>query len=193
TAQGLPADLAGKADEYLPLVEEAIASHDEDWTVSDETGFGWYICPRGTPLVYDGSDLPHNQYLALAVVQSHLYGATGNPLYQDRVRKMLGNFASDLHDNGSGGLWWPYWWLEGNFGRGYTLEDDISDFNPAMAGVLRIEDISHALFAVWAAIQGKQRGWVFTDTHLTKMANTFMDKVAICAADSADGLTTTAQ
>src|SRR5690606_40727977 len=37
------------------------------------------------------------------------------------------------------------------------------------------------------------RGWVFTDTHLTKMANTFMDKVAICAADSADGLPTTAQ
>jgi len=196
TVAGTPSlqtEFGTKAAEYLPLVEDAVAIHDADWREDTTAGTGWYVAERGAPIFMDGSELPHNQYLALGLTQTHLWRATGDPVYQQRVTKMLRNFHGDLVSNGSGGLVWPYWWSQGNFGHGYTKADDVSDYVPEHPAVATIEDISHAVIDVWAAVLGRQQGWVFTDTDLTALARTFVDRVAISAADSPDGMPTTAQ
>jgi len=176
---------------YADLVAEAVAVHDPDWRQSGH--FGWYAAPRGAPVLFDGSDLPHNQYLVLGAVQLHLHRATGDPTYLERARRMFTTFRCDLARNGDGGLVWPYWWSRGNFGRGYDQADDISDYQPAQRPVPAVEDTSHGVIELWAMLAGLRYGVVFRQRDLQAMAQTFVSRIAVSAAASPDGLPSTSQ
>lgn len=188
----LQAEFGAKASAYLTMVEDAIAVHDNEWRETS-AGLGWYIAERGAPVLFDGSDLPHNQHLALALTNINLYRATGTPIYADRAQKMLATFKSDLVATPDGSYVWSYWWSEGHFGTGYDQTDDFSDYNPAQSPVSTIEDTSHAVIELWTALAGLSQGWVFTSSDAAALAATFTDSVAISAVDSVDSIASTAQ
>lgn len=187
----LQGEFGDTAARYADLVAMAVAVHDADWREAGH--LGWYAAPRGAPVLFDGSDLPHNQYLVLATTQLHLHRVTGDPRYLDRARKMFTTFRCDLQPNGDGGLQWPYWWSRGNFGQGYDQGDDISDYQPAQRPVPSIEDTSHGVLELWAMLAGLRYGVVFGVRDLRAMAQTFVGRVAVPAAASPDGMPSTTQ
>lgn len=172
----LHATYGHKALEYLDAVESAVAVFDNQWR-QNSRGEGWYVAPRGAPILFDGSELPHNQYLVLAITQLHLFRATGRRMYRDRSRRMFTTFKNDLVKVGDR-YSWTYWWTKGTMGRGYTQADDISDYTPAQGPVRTIEDVSHGAIQVWAAVEAHRNGMVFTANDLVRFGRTFLTRIA---------------
>lgn len=167
---------ASKAAQYVEAVEEAIAVHDGEWRQNSD-GEGWYIWERGATVAFDGTEMPHNQFLALATTQLHLAAVTKDEKYRDRARRMLTTFRNDLRVQDASYIW-NYWWTKSAVFTGYSQTDDLSDFTPAFNGAKQIEDMSHGAVDVEAAVQGFRDGLVFTADDIRRLAATFTDNIA---------------
>lgn len=177
-----------KAEEYLLAVEAAVGVHDGEWREDPETGRGWLVWPKGSPVVFDGCELPHNQYLALGramIILSEIGSANRREMYRDRATKMARTFKSDLEETRRGGYRWPYFWSKGWAYRGWKAGDGVSEFQPAMVspsetGYQAVEDTSHAAIDIdFALLAWKHRLGVFDDRDIRKLAATLTKQIAI--------------
>ncbi|TDC01969.1 hypothetical protein E1267_30545 [Nonomuraea longispora] len=140
-----------KAQEYLEAAKAAAAVHDREWRQSDDGGHLSWV--KGTPLAYDGTEMPTNQFLALGLTYAEIAAATGDPAYADRVKRMARTFARELRANDKDAYHWPYWPSFGATYRGFSRDDDLSEFTPSGNGAQQIEDLSHgAIDAEFAAL-----------------------------------------
>ncbi|NED96792.1 hypothetical protein G1H11_15895 [Phytoactinopolyspora alkaliphila] len=162
-----------KAAKYLRAIRAAVACHDHEWRQNSE-GEGWYVWEKGTPLAFDGCEMPHNQFLALATAQAHLATLVDDGPYHDRAVRMLTAFRNDLEVRGNSYVW-KYWWTKGHVYNGYTQADDVSEWTPAYNGARQVEDGSHAAISVEAVLAGFRTGMVFDETDVRRMAATYTD------------------
>lgn len=171
-----------KAARYLHAVRAAVGAHDGEWRQNDQ-GEGWYIWEKGTPLAFDGCEMPHNQFLALATTQLHLSRLTGHRLYRDRAVRMLTTFRNDLAVQGNSYVW-HYWWTKGRVYAGYRQADDVSEWTPAYpSGARQMEDGSHGAVDVEAVLAASRLGLVFGDADVRRLAATYTDNLMYYAAD----------
>lgn len=165
-----------KTAKYLSAVRAAIAVHDHEWRQNDE-GEGWYIWEKGTPLAFDGCEMPHNQFLALATTQVHLAGLVDDGPYRDRAIRMLRTFSNDLTPQAASYIW-TYWWTKGRVYRGYRQADDVSEWTPAYPnGARQIEDGSHGAISVEAMLAGYRSGLAFNESDMQRVAATYTDNL----------------
>lgn len=179
-----------KAARYLTAVRAAVACHDREWRQNDE-GEGWYVWEKGTPLAFDGCEMPNNQFLALATTQLHLSAVTGHPPYRDRAVRMLTTFRNDLTVQGNSYVW-PYWWSKGHVYNGYRQADDVSEWTPAYPnGAKQIEDGSHGAVDVEALLAAYRLGLVFGEGDVRRIAATYTDNMMHYDADGVPHVWTT--
>lgn len=165
-----------KSATYLRAAREAIAVHDHEWRQND-LGEGWYIWEKGTPLAFDGCEMPHNQFLALATAQVHLTALVDDGPYRDRAVRMLTTFSNDLVPQAASYIW-HYWWTKGHVYRGFTQADDVSEWTPAYPnGARQIEDGSHGAISVEAMLAGYRLGLVFNEADMKRVAATYTDNL----------------
>lgn len=166
---------AAKAAKYLRAVRDAVACHDHEWRQNDH-GEGWYVWEKGTPLGFDGCEMPHNQFLALATAQVHLAALVDDGPYRERAQRMLTTFRNDLQLQGNSYVW-KYWWTKGHVYNGYTQADDVSEWTPAYNGARQVEDGSHGAISVEAMLAGYRLGLVFDETDMRRAAATYTDNL----------------
>lgn len=161
-----------KADEYTLAVEQAVAVHDFQWrTIGSDKGT--YFFPKGQPFPWDGMDLAHNQNHTMAMCLLHLWAVTQEPVYKDRVERLLRLFRSDLRLGSSGQYLWNYHWTQSWGYRGWTEADGVSENAPSFAGNRRPEDSHHAHHTIEFIGHAVRDGLVFTTSDLHKFAQTF--------------------
>jgi hypothetical protein len=176
-----------KADAYIVAIEEALAVSDEEWREDEKTGEGWYVWAKGSPAAFDGAELPHNQYLAIARTMIHLATVAPAPpnreKYKSRATKMARTFKNDLTLGENGAYTWPYFWSKGWGYKGWKESDGVSEYQPMMVhpkigGHKNIEDTSHAHLDVdFARLAFENDLGVFDETDLERFANTFTRNV----------------
>lgn len=180
---------AAKAAEYLPVVREAIAVHDEEWQESG--GEGYYQWTKGTPLPYDGVAQPVNQSTALGRTLAELASATGAEPYVSRAAKMARMFRNQLIDHADRTATWHYWPTFARIWEGYdqtgSPETDVSIYTPryrsSTGGARQIEDCSHGAISVDFAALAYESGIVFRYDDLVRLARTFTQNLATTDAD----------
>lgn len=170
-------DLRQKAEEYIGACEAALAVHDSEWREND-AGEGWYDFTRGMPVDFDGTELPANQFLAVARTMIHLAAVTGDQRYRDRAEKMARTYRNQLTLGVNDAYTWHYWPTWGHVYRGYTVADNISDFRLSYSGATQVEDISHGHIDVDFAVAAYRNQIVFDQTDMRRFANTFTRNVA---------------
>ncbi|GAB3447390.1 hypothetical protein [Actinophytocola sediminis] len=179
-----------KAARYLTAVRAAVACHNREWRQNDD-GEGWYVWEKGTPLAFDGCEMPHNQFLALATTQLHLSTLTGHRSYRDRAVRMLTTFRNDLAVKDASYVW-RYWWTKGHVYRGYRQADEVSAWTPAYPnGAKQMEDGSHGAVDVEAMLAANGLGLVFGETDVRRMAATYTDNLMHRDADGTPHVWTT--
>jgi hypothetical protein len=189
-----------KANAYVVAIEEALATSEEEWRQDEKTGEGWYIWAKGSPAAFDGAELPHNQYLAVARTMIHLAAVAPAPpnreKYMLRAKKMARTFKNDLTRGDNDAYTWPYFWSKSWGYRGWKESDGVSEYqpmmvHPKMGGHRSIEDTSHAHLDVdFARLSFENNLGVFDETDMKRFANTFTRNVL--TTNSSGGLTTVA-
>ncbi|WP_129669348.1 hypothetical protein [Phytoactinopolyspora endophytica] len=164
-----------KAAKYLRAVRDAVAVHDHEWRQNDQ-GEGWYVWEKGTPLAFDGCEMPHNQFLALATAQAYLAALVDDGPYREHAVRMLTTFRNDLQVQDDSYVW-KYWWTKGHVHNGYSQADDVSEWTPAYNGARQIEDGSHGAISIEAALAGYRLGLVFDETDMRRFAATYTDNL----------------
>lgn len=180
---------AAKAAEYLPVVRDAIAVHDEEWQESG--GEGYYQWTKGTPLPYDGIVQPVNQSTALGRTLLELARATGAEPYVSRATKMARMFHNQLIEHADRTFIWHYWPTFAKIWEGYdqtgSPETDLSIYTPryrsGSGGARQIEDTSHGAISVDFAALAYESGIVFRYDDLVRLARTFTQNLATYDAD----------
>ena len=178
-----------KAVEYLDAVEKAVAIFDDEWREDAKTGEGWLVWRRGAPVAFDGSDQPHNQYLALGTVMIHLSVVASTPQlrekYGDRATKIARTLKNDLKPTPAGGFSWTYFWSKGKAFNGWIAADNVSDFQPTYVyggrsdGHKSLEDSSHAHIDVTFARTAFENhlGGVFDEQDMRRFAATYTKQI----------------
>ncbi|TWE12012.1 hypothetical protein BKA23_0808 [Rudaeicoccus suwonensis] len=151
--RGMSSRYGADAARYARAAASAWLVHADEVTTDSR---GTYVkTPRGTPVRYDGADVPHNQALALARlglgVGAHL------PSARTSATKIFQTFAADVRQAGAG-LTWNYFWTKGVCYRGYSAATGISQYLPAMVGNHGPEDTSHGAIDVLAVLQALDAG-----------------------------------
>ena len=78
---------------------------------------------------------------------------------------------------------WTYFWTKGVAYKGWTLEDDVSEAQPALVwpkpgGVKLIEDTSHAVLDIdFVRLAYENNLGVFTESDMKRLARTFVTHV----------------
>lgn len=169
-----------KAHEYLAAAKAALAVHDDSWQ-ENGSGEGWFVILPEHPSAWAGSDLPHNQNLAIAKAYLHIADAGGGTEYYDRAEMLLRRFRNDLVSEDLPGANGPFNWYyahpDGLFFKGWTRAQLISKRIPYSPGYKAIEDVSHAMLDVAAAAFGAQHGLIFTTADMQRFAKTFNDRM----------------
>ena len=183
----LHARYKAKAEAYVEAVEQALAVSDDEWRADEKTGEGWYVWAKGSPAAFDGAELPHNQYLAVARTMLHLAAIAPDPAsrdtYKSRATKMSRTLKNDLTLGESGAYTWPYFWSKGWGYRGWKESDGVSEYQPTMVhpkvgGHKNIEDTSHAHLDVdFARLSFENELGVFDTIDMKRLANTFTRNV----------------
>jgi hypothetical protein len=185
-----------KADEYLDVVESAVAIHDREWRETSD-GRGYYFWERGTMVGFDGQAQPTNQMLALGRSVVELAAITGDPQHVHRATALAKMFKAELIDQETNGVTTSIWhyfptlsaaW-EG-YGKSGSPETDFSLHKPQYAeanGYKNFEDFSHGAIDVDFAALAHHHGFVFTNQDVRKLAATFTENLA---ATDADGVAT---
>ena len=164
------------ADRFLAACVAAVAVHDEDWRETP-AGEGFYVIPKGTPVRFDGAELPFNQALSLGRTLVELAALTGEEGYLRKVQAMARWLKGDLRVSAKGAYVWSYAWTRGSFHRGWTAEDGVSQYLPSHPGYRVAEDVDHGhidiAFAVGAyRVLGPASG--FTEADMQAFAATFV-------------------
>ena len=175
-----------KADEYLEAIEDAVAVHDFEWR-ENRDGEGWLYWTKGSPNMFDGCDQPHNQYLSLGRVMIQLAAVVKDPVrkatYLDRARKMATTFKNDLQRTDENTYRWTYFWTKGVAYKGWTLEDDVSEAQPALVwpkpgGVTMVEDTSHAVLDIdFVRLAYENNLGVFAESDMKRLPRTFVTSI----------------
>ncbi|MEO3793295.1 hypothetical protein ABGB14_24045 [Nonomuraea sp. B10E15] len=176
-----------KAAEYLEAAKAAAAVHDREWRQSDDGG-GHLAWVKGTPLGYDGTEMPTNQFLALGLTYAEIAAATGDPAYADRARRMARTFARELRTNDKDAYTWSYWPSFGVTYRGFSAADGISEFTPSGNGAKQIEDLSHGAIDVEFAALAFRHGLGFKGADMARFARSYSKNMA---TTDPDGVPTT--
>lgn len=179
-----PLTYRDKAEEYIAAAEAALGVHDHAWRDNSD-GEGWYVILPEHPSSWAGSDLPHNQNLAIAKAYLLLANATNDSAHRDRAEALLRRFKNDITKNDSPNtppddlppFRWSYTDPSGLFYRGWTREDHVSNRIPYSRGYKVLEDISHATLDIAAAATGTRNGLVFTAADMRRFARTFNEKI----------------
>lgn len=176
---------ADKADEYISAAEDALAIHDGTWRDNSQ-GEGWYVIPPEHPSVWAGSDMPHNQNLAMAKAYLQLADATGNSAYLDRSEMLYRRFKNDLTSEDLPGATTAFVWYynhpEGLFFNGWTRDDHISNRIPYSNGHKAIEDTSHSTIDIAAVVLAAKHGLIFNAGDMQRFARTFNEKIVSITA-----------
>ena len=166
-----------RAERYVDACQEAVGVHDAEWREND-AGEGWYVFEPDGPTMWDGTEMPANQFLALARTQLHLGALTRRSIYTDRARKMARTLKNQLSlDDGSAYSWhyWPTW---GSVYQGWSKDNSPSTYRLAYCCAQQIEDISHAHIDVDFAADAARERMVFDREDVNRLARTFLQNVA---------------
>ncbi|MFI7615392.1 hypothetical protein ACIBP6_29595 [Nonomuraea terrae] len=166
-----------KAEEYLQAVRDAAAAHDDEWRQTDD-GYGYFVWNKGTPLAYDGTEQPTNQFLALGQTYAEIYAATGDRFYGDRVRALARTFARELKPSPNDAYTWSYWPTFGHTYRGFTKSQEISEFTPSGNGARQIEDLSHGAIDVEFAVLAFRNQLGFNGADMVRLARAYTRNMA---------------
>lgn len=176
-----------KAVEYLAAAKAAAAVHDREWRQTDDGG-GHLAWVKGTPLGYDGTEMPTNQFLALGLTYAEIAAATGDPAYADRARRMARTFARELRTDEDDAYTWSYWPSFGLTYRGFSAADGVSEFTPSGGGARQIEDLSHGAIDAEFAALAFRHGLGFRGADMARFARTYSKNMA---TTDPDGVPTT--
>lgn len=166
-----------KAVEYLAAAKAAAAVHDREWRQTDDGG-GYLTWVKGTPLGYDGTEMPTNQFLALGLTYAEIAAATGDPVYADRTRRMARTLARELKTNEKGAYTWTYWPTFGVTYNGFSAADGISEFTPSGRGAKQREDLSHGAIDVEFAALAFRHKLGFKGVDMVRLAKTYSKNMA---------------
>ncbi|HJN78061.1 MAG TPA: hypothetical protein QGF58_29375 [Myxococcota bacterium] len=136
-----------KADAYVIAAEETVAFHNRDWDPA-----GWYILAEDTrPFLgaEAGTVLPMNMSNAMGIPLLLLYDLTGDEAYLEQATALAARFYDSLSLMTWGGYAWTYYL------------DDALDYG---------EDLGHASLSVRFAVACWQRGLLFDDTDMERLA-----------------------
>ncbi len=147
-------------DALLPITELLVHKWDPHWREVG-TDMGVYVWPMDDSSSYAGNTLPHNQYIKMACVMMPLYEITGKEEYLEKSERMLRFFKSTIKTVGEGDDAYCYW----------NYYDPAFDNEKTQGS--NAEDISHGCLELDAAIMGYERGIVFDESDMKKMANAF--------------------
>lgn len=163
----------GYSQTYIDAVISALEVYEEDYRQPEDAGY--YVFPRDSPSDFEGSDVPLNHNMSMATCFLLLYSITGKTQYRLRSAALLKTFRMSLSQLDSGGrtcLVWPYFvpFLTNYCGTG----QEQSRWRAGRKGNTRMEDMSHAVISVEAAITAHDLGIEITTGDLECMANTFV-------------------
>jgi hypothetical protein len=166
-----------RARRYIEACREAVGVHDAEWREND-AGEGWYVFEPDGPSMWDGTQAPANQFLALARTQLHLGAVTGDPTYIGRARKMARTLKNQLVVDAAGAATWHYWPTWGSVYQGWSKDSSPSTYRLSYCCAQQIEDVSHAHIDVdFAAHAAHDRGVLGRDD-VGRLAQTFVRNVA---------------
>ncbi len=150
------------ADSLILRVDETLEHHDNEWRSSGNRG--WYVEESGVdvPVVNAGGILPLNKLSAVGRTILHMYRATQQQTYLDKVYK-LANFIKHYTDDSSDGVYkeWRYWEY-----------NDQSREDVGHAGVT--VSFPYECYKYNISYSGTQ---LYTSTYMTKYAKTFTEGV----------------
>ncbi|MBO4206516.1 hypothetical protein [Micromonospora echinofusca] len=174
----VPADVAGRVDDYLAVVHDALAVHDHQWRISAE-GDAHYTWLPDEPVSFAGAELPTNEFLAVGRTLVQLAAVTGDRCYVDRAAALAHTLRRQFQPHGDA-LVWPYWPSFGRVHRGWRRTGDPtadgSRYRPEFHAVPKAEDVTHALIDIDFAVlyhSTPQLPGVFTDADLRALGRTF--------------------
>lgn len=148
------------ADSFLPVTELLVHKWDPHWREVG-TDMGVYVWPMDDSSNYAGNTLPHNQYIKMACVMMPLYEITKKEEYLNKAERMLRFFKSTIISVGEGDDAYCYW---------HYYDPAFDNEKPQSSNS---EDISHGCLELDAAIMGYERGIVFDESDMKKIANAF--------------------
>jgi len=160
----LPPKYGDAARKYLAWFEQHVYRKWAKYWMQVDAETGAYTFTSSQTERYPNYLLPHNQFLALARAYLVLQAVdTVKPALRDDYRAkavaMLTYFQQNLHGALDGRAYvWNYW-------------------DPPAGQDLRrhVEDYSHATIDVGSVIEAAQRGLVFTEDDVVKLARTYTD------------------
>lgn len=162
------------SESYLEAAIRALEVYEEDYRQPQNAGY--YLIPRDAPSDFEGTDAPLNHNMSMASCFLLLYRVTGELEYKERAEALLTTFRMsltrmDLADRTC--LVWPYF-VPFLLNYGGTGQESASRWRTGRKGNARMEDMSHAVLSVEAAITAHELGIEITATDLRYMANTFV-------------------
>ncbi|WP_354179862.1 hypothetical protein [Arthrobacter sp. UYP6] len=166
------------ADKYTEAALAALEVYDSDYRVS--SGRGYYIIPADAPSDFEGTDAPQNHNMSMALCFLSLYRITEKATFKSRATELVRTFRdalTHLEFNGQDCLVWSYFVpMLDNF-RGHS-GGNRSRWRSSRKGNPRMEDMSHAVLAIEAAVEAHLLGIEVTALDLQGMANTFVSAAA---------------
>lgn len=158
---------------YVEAAMSALEVYEGDYRQLQDAGY--YVVPEDAPSDFEGTDAPLNHNMSMATCFLLLYRITRRVEYKLRSMALLKTFRMSLTQVNLGGrtcLVWPYFvpFLDNYGGTGLGTR---SRWRAGRKGNPRMEDMSHAVISVEAAITAHELGIEITPGDLQSMANTF--------------------
>lgn len=173
--QGLSARYGEYSARYVEAAIAALNTYEPDYRVREEGGY--YIIPADAPHDFEGTDAPQNHNMSMALCFLLLFRITGKEIYKTRAAELLRTFRnSQVEDleTGSRRLVWSYF-IPGLQNYSGYHGDALSRWRDSRTPNTRMEDMSHAVLAVEAAVEAFHQGVEVTARDLQGMANTFVE------------------
>lgn len=161
------------ATKYTEAASAALGVYESDYRVLGDLGY--YVIPSGAPNDFESTDAPQNHNMSMALCFILLFRVTGDSFYLDRAEQLMRTFKESLSTadvEGASCVVWNYFSpMLVNY-KGYENKQ-ASVWRSARRGNTRMEDMSHAVLAVEAAIAAHKEGIVIASSDLSGMAQTF--------------------
>ena len=170
--------LAKVAQESLETLRHLVELHSEEWVEHDadilaltEEEEGYYIFPKGSPVRYDGTNLPFNQQNRFGTLLISLYEIDDESQYLDKALKLGRVFRRHLIPDNEG-YKWHYWW--GKASTGWDEGEGISTNTPSYDGHKGFDARGYATLELEFVTKLAQYG-VFDDEDMRKFVNTYLN------------------
>lgn len=175
----------GSAQQYLAWTQKSVEFHDAEWQqreLPDGSTGGDYVWPKGAPVPFDGLIQPFNQTHALGQTMAELHRTGRVPDVGEKVTAMISSFRADVEVDGD--AWqWRYWPTYSELLRGYSADEQISEYTPWYTPATQYEDISHASITIELLVSAHHAGLGSTENDIAHLVSTYSDNVAL-GADS---------